>query len=354
MKPDRTICFIADAGSPHTRKWVEGCAGLNCRVVVISHHPGVIAGAEVIVHPLTLTGFFCHFRKVRRIIRSFQPSVAHAHQFGAHALYAWASGCGRLVISAWGSDILVKAKQSLFLGWLASFLARRADLITCDSPDIAAELLRRGVRPDRLLNIPFGIPRAVFEELSRARKDPDRSVILSPRLHEPVYNISLILEVFARIAPEFPQAELRVLGDGSLTQSLQEKALRLGVAERVHFTGRVSLEESYREMAASQIMVSVPSSDGTPVSLLEAMSAGSFPVLSDLPAYHDWIQDGRNGLLVSPGPEALATALCLALTNDKLRNDAARLNRAIIAERAIWEDCFQPVLEYYKGILDKE
>ncbi|HBE80849.1 MAG TPA: glycosyl transferase family 1, partial [Firmicutes bacterium] len=48
-------------------------------------------------------------------------------------------------------------------------------------------------------------------------------------------------------------------------------------------------------LAASHLMVSIPKSDGTPVSLLEAMAAGCLPVLADLPVYHDWITDGVNG-----------------------------------------------------------
>jgi glycosyltransferase involved in cell wall biosynthesis len=40
-------------------------------------------------------------------------------------------------------------------------------------------------------------------------------------------------------------------------------------------------------------------SDGTSVSLLEAMAAGCVPVLSDLPANREWVVDGLNGFLVS-------------------------------------------------------
>ena len=103
---------------------------LDFELIVISHRPGIIQGARVIVTPLTLTGFPRYCFRVRRLIRELKPDLIHAHQFGAHALYGWFTGIVPLAISAWGSDILVQPKISRVRCWLVKFLIRRADLIT--------------------------------------------------------------------------------------------------------------------------------------------------------------------------------------------------------------------------------
>lgn len=343
----KTLCFIADARSPHTLKWVEGCRSLDWRIVVVSHWPGQIPGVEVIVHPLPLLGFWRYAWPVRRIIRSLNPYMVHAHQFGAHALYAWFSGCKRLVVSAWGSDILLRPKQSRFYRRLIRFLIPKMSLITAVSNQIEKELIDLGAKPERILKFPMGIPQHEYEKLADyvARKE---LVICSPRLHEPLYNINIILEAFARIVSDFPAVELWLLGDGSLTGDLQRYVAE-NQTPRVTFWGRLSPADALEKMARSMVMVSIPRSDGTPVSMLEGMAAGCLMVVSDLPTYHDWINDGVNGLIVASTVEDLTRALRRSIEDKDLREKAARVNRELIKKRAIWEEQFERMLEYYRS-----
>jgi glycosyltransferase involved in cell wall biosynthesis len=97
------------------------------------------------------------------------------------------------------------------------------------------------------------------------------------------------------------------------------------------------------------VMVSIPRSDGTPVCMLEGMAAGCMLVVSDLPTYHDWIEDGENGLIVVPNVDDLVAALRRSIEDKDLRERAARINRALIKERAIWEEQFTKMLEYYRS-----
>lgn len=341
----KTLCFITDARSPHTLKWVEGCRRLNWRIVVISHWPGEIPGVEVIVHPLPLTGFWRHAWPVRRIIRSLKPDMVHAHQFGAHALYAWFSGCKRIIVSAWGSDILLRPKQSRMYRWLIRFLIPKMSLITAVSNQVMNELIGLGARQEQILNFPMGIPLREYEKL-RENAAKKELVICSPRLHEPLYNLNIILEAFARITPDFPAVELWMLGDGSSTGDLKRYVTDNRLT-KVTFWGRLSPGDALEKIARSMVMVSIPCSDGTPVSMLEGMAAGCMLVVSDLPAYHDWIKDGENGLIVDSNVDDLAAALRRSIEDKVLRERATRINRKLIRERAIWEEQFEKMLEYY-------
>ena len=318
--------------------------------MIVSHRPAEIPGVTVYSHPLSLVGFLRHMWGVRRLIRRLRPDVIHAHQFGAHGLYAWFAGCAPVVITAWGSDILVRAKQSRLLRALTRFQIKRAVLLTADSAEVTRELIKLGARPERILTFSFGVPRRVFERLSQAEKERCPLVICSPRLHEPIYNLPVILEAFTRIKDEWKDTELWMLGDGSLTAQLKEYVKDCGMAERVHFLGRVSPELFSEKLAESHLMITIPSSDGTPISLLEAMAAGCLPIAADLPVYREWIEDRVNGLLTAINPVALAETMRRGISDSDLREKAARLNRKTIFEKAITEEQFRIMLQKYEEV----
>ncbi|TCL61809.1 glycosyltransferase involved in cell wall biosynthesis [Hydrogenispora ethanolica] len=347
------ICFIADATSPHTQKWVRGCLKLHCEIFVISHTPGEIPGAQVIVHPLTLLGFPKYCWSVRRLIRGIRPNIVHAHQFGAHGLYAWFSGCGVLANSAWGSDILVNPRRSFWLRCLVRFLIKRSDIITSVSSQITSELIQLGAKPEKILTFMMGVERADFEWLSQAAKPENPFVICSPRLHEPIYNLPIILKAFQMISHDYPDVWLWVIGSGSLTQELRDFAIHNG-SERIKFWGRVSPEQSRELLAQSQIMVSIPKSDGTPVSMMEGMAAGCLLIVSDIPAYREWVRHEENGLVVGFNADELASAFRRGIEQAEFRERARIQNRCLIESRAIWEDKFKMMLDWYKKAAEIE
>jgi glycosyltransferase involved in cell wall biosynthesis len=345
------LCLLADASSPHTRKWVKGCLKPGWEVTVISHSDGEIPGARVIIHPLGLNSFPLNCWSVRRLIRGLNPDIVHAHQLGAHGLYAWFSGCKILINSAWGSDVLVNPRRSRLLRQLVRFLIRHSTAITSDSRQVTEELIRLGADPGQIIPVLFGLERPVFERLASSSRPQTPFIICSPRLHEPIYNLPVLLEAFERIYREFDDVWLWVLGDGGLTPELTRYVTEHQL-ERVRFWGRVSPGQALELMAKSHLMVSIPSSDGTPVSMLEAMAAGCLPVVSDLPVYRDWIKNGINGLITGSTPVQVADALRKGIHDAELRCRAAEQNRGLIAERAIWEDQFQAMIDFYQKAVE--
>lgn len=101
-------------------------------------------------------------------------------------------------------------------------------------------------------------------------------------------------------------------------------------------------------MLRAEIFVSIPSSDGTSVALLQAMAAGCFPIVSDLPTQQEWIDDATNGFRVPlHRPDLLADRLRQALDDDALRRSAAERNAAIVRERGLNEHEMAKMEEHY-------
>lgn len=93
-------------------------------------------------------------------------------------------------------------------------------------------------------------------------------------------------------------------------------------------------------------------SDGSPISMLDAMAAGALPLMSPLDSIQEWIEDGSNGLLAPAlQPDRIASALRRSLTDDELWMRARDLNWRIVSERADRVTIREQVLDYYRSVI---
>jgi len=123
---------------------------------------------------------------------------------------------------------------------------------------------------------------------------------------------------------------------------------RLRILDNVSLLPMISQAELWREFARSLVSVSVSEHDGTPNSLLEAMSIGCLPVCGDIESIREWIRNGENGILVDPNDAyALSEAVQRGILDEEFRHTAAGRNREIIRERAEVSTVRQQVADFY-------
>jgi glycosyltransferase involved in cell wall biosynthesis len=131
------------------------------------------------------------------------------------------------------------------------------------------------------------------------------------------------------------QAEFVVCGDGGRLAAMRELARRLGVEERVRFTGWLSAEDLALELAEASVVV-VPSLWPEPAGLvgIEAHAAGRPVIASATGGVGDWLEDGVNGLCVSPGDAGdLARALNELLEDPDRQAAMGAAGRQMVEER---------------------
>lgn len=165
--------------------------------------------------------------------------------------------------------------------------------------------------------------------------------LLCSRGFLPVYNNEALIRAVAELPDDTPPFHLTFTSAGPLLPHAKELAATILTPTRrdqISFLGGVSDEEMHRQLAEAQIFLSVSRSDGTSTSLLEALSSGLFPILSDIPQNREWITDSSaNGLLVDPDdPAGLAAAIHSVLLDDEQRRRATTHNRSLVRTRA---DC---------------
>jgi colanic acid/amylovoran biosynthesis glycosyltransferase len=189
-------------------------------------------------------------------------------------------------------------------------LARAAAVLPV-SGDIARSL---GVADSPVLRM--GVDTAGIRAAVGHREPEDGLLLYIGRLADKK-GVDVLIEALARL----DGARLEVVGDGPDRAALALLAARLGVADRVEFRGKLAKSEVVAALGRAQIAV-IPSRvgaggdmEGTPVVLCEAMAAGVPVVASDLGGLGECIDDGVDGLLVTPGDvDALAATLDKALS----------------------------------------
>jgi L-malate glycosyltransferase len=364
------ICVLGDLESVHTRRWMRPFVEKGHEVHAISYYRPSVVPEGVQLHVLDdrapsapagpaamrpaprippdllriINALRYRRRGLARVIRDVGPDVLHAHYVVEYGLFAAAAaGFHPLVVSAWGSDVLVAAPASPLSRAIARYTLRRADLITSTNEYMTGRLRDLGVPPDKLATIVFGADPFYLERAGesvnvRPPEAGHRSTIVSVRsLDSPLYNVDLILRAVALLRARVPDVQLFIAGAGRLRPALEALARDLELGESVRFLGWLDDAALRNAYAEAEVYVSVPNSDSSSVSMLSAMAAGSFPVISDLPTQHEWVEDGVNGFLVPLGnPRALAQRLADALESADLRREAAARNRCVVEERGLW------------------
>lgn len=320
------LLFFADARSVHTRRWVGAMVerGWRCSVVSRLHHD--IVGAQV--HALdTADGswpWFAALPHVRALARRLEPDLVHGHYITSYGLLAAACGRKPLVLSGWGSDILVSPRESRMVRLLTGRILRCAEVVTADSHDMLAEIAT--YRPRAALHqILWGADTGKFRPEPKAA---DVFRILSARAWDANYNIDTILAATARLMNRTDAPiELHLLGGGPMEAQLRAQCKALKLDGMVHFHGMVGEDEMARLVNRAHVSVSIPSSDATSVALLESMAAGLPVVVSSLPANRQWV-DATGGFLVEPrDEEALARAMLDILNSPEMAQGMGQRNR---------------------------
>ena len=288
------------------------------------------------INPLTLLS---QRKALKKIIVNEAPDLVHVHQVTRHAFAAvpLVKSLKRpVILSAWGSDVLVVPDQSFLYKWLVSRTLKKADVVVCDSQEmmLKIESLGRGENNEMVL---FGIE--PIEEHTKSK------IVYSNRLHEKLYNIDVIIRLFANFSKDNPDWKLRIAGSGGQTAQLTTLVETLGVKNSVQFIGWLSKEENRKEYQNAAVYISIPDSDGTAVSLLEAMSAGCIPVVPDLPVSKEWITDGENGIVHNGNQNPLARSVEL---NSEL---VKGINKKIIEEKGTQDVTRVHYQRIYKSLI---
>ena len=360
------ICYIAEAGSFHTQKWVKYFADCGHELHLISRKP-FEANDVKDLNSYWLTSFRYPVLlrypydtiKVRRLIKEIKPDVLHVHYAVGYGLLGALSGFHPFILSVWGSDILVAPKQSKIYKLTVELAIRRADVIHCDADHIIAPLIKLGAKPEKIKLIYFGVDTQKFmpiqekEKLRRELGIFDSPTVISSRNLEPIYDIETLINSIPMVLKEIPEAKFLIVGGGSQEAKLKEQVKSLGISQRVKFTGRIPNDELPEYLNSADIYVSTSLSDaGLASSTAEAMACGLPVIITDFGDNKKWVEDGTNGFLIPlRNPQVLASKVIQLIRNKEIRDKFGQINRQIIEERNDWQKEMRKIEELYQVLM---
>ncbi|HLV85629.1 MAG TPA: glycosyltransferase family 4 protein [Candidatus Sulfotelmatobacter sp.] len=288
-----------------------------------------------------------------------QPDLVHAGPTGNCGYLTALASFHPWLLMSWGSDILYQVDRDTSWKEATQLALSTADGFFCDCEAVrlrAGELAN--IPKDRIVQLPWGIrngsftPEGDLPDESEFVREPGTQVLISTRSWEPIYGIDVLLEAFKLAYKIEPALRLVLLGGGSGAARVRDFIRSNGLERAICLPGHVGRPEMAKWFRAAHIYVSCTASDGTSISLLEAMASGLPVVVSDLPANREWVKEGKNGWLAPVNSaEAFAHRLLRAArleAND--RRAIAERNRRIVAEKADWDANFPKLLAMYERL----
>lgn len=223
-------------------------------------------------------------------------------------------GLGKRVIISERND---PARQSLGRIWdvLRHLLYPRADCVIANS-QAAIATMKAYVPAEKLLWLPNPLRRA--RETAKIEAAPKPFFLTVGRLDtQKAYDV--LLTAFADVVRD-RDAELVILGSGPLRETLKAQARELKIADRVAFKGRV--EDPFPWYRSAIALVHPARFEGMPNAVLEAMSEGLPPIISDAQeGLRGIVQDGLSGLVVAvESVPALSSAMHTLAGDPQLRS----------------------------------
>jgi glycosyltransferase involved in cell wall biosynthesis len=290
-------------------------------------------------------------QRLRAILGAVSPDVVIAGPVQSGAYVAALAGASPLVTVSWGSDMLVDADRNAQMRMATNYTLGRSDAVFGDCRAVREAVKRHAGMPDDcIVTFPWGIDLERFTPGASAltlREDlgwENSEVFIATRTWEPVYAIDVMVEAFAMVRAERSGARLILLGDGSREKEIRALIRDRGLESVVHAPGRVSYERLPDYFRTANAYVSSALSDGTSVSLLEAMACGLPVVVSDSYGNLEWVEPGVNGELARPGDsESLADAMIAVVTDPRRAARMGEANVAVARGRADWGKNF-PIL----------
>lgn len=162
----------------------------------------------------------------------------------------------------------------------------------------------------------------------------------------------ILLEAIPAVLREQPSARFLFAGEGSMRLRLETRRNSLGVAHAAHFVGFVPYSELL-EILNSADIVCIPSrNEPFGIALLQAWAAEKPVVATDVGGLGENIDDGVDGLKVSPIPSSLAQAICNLLASPAAMKKLGK-NGAKRVKSFSWSKIASLLLDTYSIVLQK-
>lgn len=292
--------------------------------------------------------------QLREIINQIKPDIVHAGPIQSCAFISALTGFSTLVSMSWGSDILVDSEKDFLWKWVTEYTLNRTSVFIGDCEAVKEKAIQFGVLDQRIILFPWGIDLSQYQpgknlQFRNKLGWTDQFVLLSLRSWEKIYGVDIVAKAFVAASKSEPDLRLILLGKGSQETEIKEIFNDAGIMDHVYLGGVAAQNELPDYYQASDLYISASYSDGSSVSLMEALASGLPVLVSEIPGNQEWINQAENGYLFETGSvEKLTNAILNIVKNKNLLPQIRQEARKTAEKKANWDENFPKLLEAYQ------
>ncbi|HNA61190.1 MAG TPA: glycosyltransferase family 4 protein [Elusimicrobiota bacterium] len=353
------MLYVGPGDTPHDRRFLARFAeaGLTVHALALRSRGGASlppAGVRPVAWPLDRGGPGGEISPgpaavgaFKTVVSEVRPDLVYAGPIPTAGFLAAESGFRPLALMSWGSDVLWDVDHDPRARERAVRALSRADLVQVDCDAVESKI--RTLAPDsaaRFVQFPWGVELDRF--VPRPTEGPSRKefVLISTRAWDDIYGIDTLLEGFRRASVDLPNLRLILLGGGPRADAVEafiEKSKLTSVVKR---PGRVKEYDLVGFFQSADAYLSASRSDGSSISLLQAMACGLPAIVSDIPANREWVEPGKNGWRFPvDDPAALARSVVSAWkAGARTRRAFGTVSRTRAVAKADWKANFERLL----------
>jgi len=349
----------------HSQRWVQYFAQQGHEVHLITYDPMNNPIDGVIEHVIPSWGknifvsFWPRQVAINKIIRKIKPDLVHAHFIAKYGFHLPFLGNYPKIVTAWGDDVLILPRSSKIINFFTRHVLRSVDLIYAVSNDIRNHIINDFEIPEGKVHyLPFGVDTDLFFPKAPLHDNQDIIVVFSNRRFFPVYDISTLINGFAVAYALDKRLRLILKMDGPDEKKYREQVISLGLSDIILFKKKTScsniayadIPDDYRN---ADIYITTSLSDGTPVSLLEAMASGLACIATSVGGIPEWIEDKKTGLLITPGsPQETANAILMLASDPSLCLRMGSAARDFIIRNGQWKNLMTQADKDYQELIE--
>jgi Glycosyltransferase len=292
-------------------------------------------------------------RELKMQIISLKPDLIIAERVTSYGFIgALFHKYAPIIIAQQGiTDIYPPNSISIFVKKvMQNYAFKHASLIHAWGEIMTYSMLKYGTDLNKIMVMPKGIDLREYHFKPEIVDHHIRAIVTRSLTKD--YRHETILKAFEIIRQHKIPFITTIVGDGILRKELVQSARDKNINNDVIFAGRIDNKVLPRYLAENDLYISMPTTEGVSASLFEAMAAGCYPIVSDLPGNRAWITDGINGRLIRvDDAKALAEAIEWYYKNRQGLQKVLVNNRRLVEEKASFQKNMKVICDRYLNII---
>ncbi len=292
---------------------------------------------------------------IRGHIKEHNIDILHCHQYTPWVYGALAAAFTKTKVIFTEHGRFYPDASSWKRRWVNPILLKLTDHVTAISKATKQALVDYEFIPAERIEVIYnGIKPLIAnnEDVQRLRDSLGLSgkhyILGTVARLDPIKNQKMMINAFSSVLQTQPEAKLIIVGDGEEMSSLREQVKQLGIQNSVIFTGYKPQPSAYIALIVVFLLSSF--SEGTSMTLLEAMSLGKPCIVTNVGGNPEIITNGTNGY-VTPNDDAeeFAKATVALLKDQNLYEKMSGAAQQVFNEKFNVTDMSQRYHNLYRG-----